>query len=263
VGFTNTTGAPIDIVGLSGSPFGISNGGSFGGTNPNYVARQIQDNPSSCIVNVFTGLIRSLAAGASCTLAIERNFGVSGTSTAGNFDSTLTLTTSQGNTTVALKSAVGAVTYPIVVSPTSLTLTRVSIASATSIGTVTLTNPAPVAVALGAIIVPSPFSRVGGSCPTTFPASIPVGGSCTVDLLVPAGAGSSAGADSAKATTAFVAPIEASTGNVEIGLVLRTGADVPQVTAREIPTLSHLAQLLLALGLLGLVFRHTQRNRSH
>jgi hypothetical protein len=183
-------------------------------------------------------------------------------SPAGNYDSTLTLVTSQGNSTVALKSTVGQVTFPIVVSPSSLTLTRVSIASATSIGTITLRNPAPVAVTLGAIIVPSPFQRVGGTCATTFPASLPVGGSCTVDLVVPAGAGGAASSgDLAKASVAFSAPIVASTGNVAISLVLRTGADEPQVVVREVPTLSQISQLLLAFGTLIIALGYVRTGR--
>ncbi len=145
---------------------------------------------------------------------------------AGIYNPTMTLVTSSGNTTVNLKAKIGPITYPIVVSPASLNLTRASISTATSVGTVTLSNPAPVVATIGAIVVPAPFQRVGGTCPSMFPAQLAVGASCTVTLNVPAGAGAAPppGADFAKAALSADAPIISDTGNVSVTLNLDTTA---------------------------------------
>ncbi len=219
--FTNNTATAVDLVSVSGAPYSVALGFSTS-QSPTYAAA----SNSSCLSSPapgFFSLIPSLAPGASCTLSI---FPAMYFQSTGVYNTTMTLVTSAGNTTVNLKAKIGPITYPIVVSPASLNLTRASISTATSVGTVTLSNPAPVVATIGAIVVPAPFQRVGGTCPSMFPAQLAVGASCTVTLHVPAGAGAATplGTDYSKAALSADAPIISDTGNVSVTLNLDTTA---------------------------------------
>ena len=218
--FTNNTVTAVDLVSVSGAPYSVKLDASPR-SDPTYASQS-----GSCVIPVtgtFFGLIPSLAPGASCTMRIYPEMYFQG---AGTYNTAMTLVTSQGNATVNLKAKIGPITYPIVVSPASLNLTRASINTATSVGTVTLSNPAPVVATIGAIVVPTPFQRVGGTCPNLFPAQLAVGASCTLTLHVPAGAGAAPPpvADFAKAALSADAPIIADTGNVSVTLNLDTTA---------------------------------------
>jgi hypothetical protein len=189
VTFTNSTANTVDLLRLSGSPVPIDLvlRSSFG--------RLAYDAGGSCVRyepprafpfgGGFYSLISSLAPGASCNLSVQMPFWNS--LTAGSYDTTLSLVTSAGNSVVNLRAAVGPVTNPIVVTPSTLSLTRASGNLATETGSITLSNPAPVAATIVGIDVPAPFQRNGGTCPSTFPAPLAGGASCTVTILVPAG----------------------------------------------------------------------------
>jgi Domain of unknown function (DUF4214) len=218
VTFTNTSTSAVNLISLSGAPFSVSAGIYV--IPPGYYA------PSgTCLQPLGVGiltLIPSLAAGASCTLGLSSALGA----VVGNYDTTMTLVTSAGNSTVNVKAKIGPITYPIVVTPATLNLTRATVSAATAVGTITLANPGPVIITIAAIVVPAPFQRVGGTCPSAFPAQLAIGASCTVTLHVPAGAGAGVapptGADFAKAIASAVAPIIADTGNVDVTLTLDT-----------------------------------------
>jgi hypothetical protein len=183
-------------------------------------------------------LIAVVPAGGACTLEVQlAGFNAGGQVAAGNYDSTLTISTGAGNITANLVGKRGDLIYPILVNPSNIILTRATTQSASSVASITLSNPAPITVNIADITVPAPFRRVGGSCPSSFPVSLPPGAGCTVDIQVPAGAGSESRGDQSKAVVivAATAPIIADTGNVGMGLTLRTGADEPLAPATPVP----------------------------
>jgi Domain of unknown function (DUF4214) len=209
---TNTSSSTVTLSRIESSPaFSVQVSLSSGPTS-NFIIPT-----GTCTYFPFVAiisLIPSLAPGQSCTMNVVPSLGVD--KPAGTYDSMMTLITSSGNVTVNLKAKIGAIAYPLLVSPSALMLTRASATTASNIQTLTVSNPAPVAATLSAILVPTPFQRSGGTCPTTFPASLATGANCTIDINVPANTTLATNAYSATAT------VTGDAGNLSATLTIKT-----------------------------------------
>ncbi len=244
VTFTNSTANTVALVRLSGSPvpIGIGSRADFGRLAYAAYGSCVRYEPPRVFPfgGGFYTLISSLAPGASCDLSVQMP--LSNSLTAGSYDTTLSLVTSAGNSIVNLSAAVGPITNPIVATPATLSLTRASFTFATSAGTISLTNTAPVAATIVEIDVPAPFQRGGGTCPSIFPAPLAGGASCTVTLFVPAGATAAPLGDFAKFSTTRNATIFADTGNLSITLDLETGTNNGDADDDGIPDVVEFAE---------------------
>ena len=149
-----------------------------------------------------------LAAGASCTLQIFFSPGLS--TPAGSYDRSLVLQTAAGSVSLLMLARVGELRYPIVVSPQTLTFS--SAANVTETRTITLLNPAPTAANVTPVVLPSGYSRSGGTCPNAAFSLAPAA-SCTIIVTREATAPR---ASSLKSATVIDVPIFATTGSATL-----------------------------------------------
>jgi hypothetical protein len=257
---TNVSSTPLSLFSFLGNPVRALS--SFFFDSPAYyLVSGGPDRATSCFVStsVETLSLRSdaIAPGQSCAFSVR----LLSVTAPGNFDNTITVITNQGNVSFAIKASVGSVEHPVHVTPEPLTFSRVSYNVATNAGTLTLKNPAPVPATIFDLVIPAPFQRVGGTCATTFPSTLAVAESCTVNLVVPAVASpfANSGVPRSPVTAPYIAYFAANTGNVDVKLNVVTGEDDPYRFAERIPTHSPIGIAGLVVLLVILTKRHLGR----
>jgi hypothetical protein len=133
----------------------------------------------------------TLAAGATCTTGV--NFAPS---VNGKFTGTLTIASSSlaASASVAL-SGTGGVPGSVSFQPSQLSFTQTGVGQTSGVSTVTITNPDAVTSLTNlALAVTTGFQLASTTCPTTPPATLGPGASCTVDIkFTPSAAGAQSG----------------------------------------------------------------------
>jgi hypothetical protein len=222
--YTNTTASAVNLVGLSG--------GATASAGNNALA-WFATSGSCYVSNAPEAAMRSaLAPGERCTIDVSVQKTARGTGLGvSSWSDSISLVTSAGVSTAVVTAAINTYfrfnTPPIdygalEAQPSALRLTRLTQAGASDSGQVTFSSPyvsVPDAQVdtINFVVVPPPFVRSGGTCPSTYPAQSSPG--CTMIFSVPANSlPASAETFRAKAVVGF------SRANIGIDLSLATGA---------------------------------------
>jgi hypothetical protein len=162
----------VNFSGLSGSPVEANNSA----TTP---TRFLTTGSCFTSLNVSAPLIPSLNSGATCYVDILPIL----PNTAGNFDSTITIATSEGPLTVAVKASVGAAPDVLEVNPTTVSFGSVP-SGATLSKYFTFTNSSTTETVVEELILPSNVTVVASTCAGSIGFVVPPKSSCAMILNI-------------------------------------------------------------------------------
>lgn len=123
-----------------------------------------------------TSLPATLAPGASCTVGISFSPGATGARTG----ALNVASNAEGGPHSATLSGTG-IAPAAVFSSARLSFGAQKVGGLSATQTITLSNPGDLPLAISAIYLTGNYARAGGSCPTSFPATLAVGASCSVE----------------------------------------------------------------------------------
>lgn len=203
VTISNPGGAPLDLLGLTGAV-----------TSALPTTDRYQVTGGSCVSFSSTAIAyvlnTPLAAGASCTLQVS--FLTTYAPIATSYDRALVVQTAAGDISIPMIASVGVLFFPIVVSPSVVTFSSVSVSAEMRI--VMFTNPAPVLARITSFNLPSGYMHAGGSCATP-PFALAPAANCTIIVSRPATTAAVA-ASHLKSASYIDVPVVATTGNANL-----------------------------------------------